>query len=265
MAAPTLLHETRTVFVPTTGAGLAWDDAEIAVYVTDVSGRDRQIPLLFLHGWGLSPRSYRALCDEIALLGYTVYAPAIPGFGGSAPLPDSLHHTFDRTAALLAETIPALALPTPLPCVGHSFGAGLGVTIADRNPGWISALVLLCPIGGAGPGVTTWLRLLGGLRHELTHDTLPRTLDAIPSLLHNPIALAASGIAAKHADLVDPIQRIAHTHVPVTVVSADQDTVVPTGRIAHVDNITYIPVHGKHGWPLTHPQECASLIATGVR
>ena len=40
-------------------------------------------PLLFLHGWGLSPRSYQDGVTRLTRAGVRVIAPALPGFGGS--------------------------------------------------------------------------------------------------------------------------------------------------------------------------------------
>src|SRR4051812_4175493 len=45
------------------------------------------MPVLFLHGWALGVRSYRRSIDRLVALGCQVYAPALPGFGGSADLP----------------------------------------------------------------------------------------------------------------------------------------------------------------------------------
>ncbi len=44
-------------------------------------------PVLFLHGWALNHRSYRHALRRLARSGVTVYAPSMPGFGGTAELP----------------------------------------------------------------------------------------------------------------------------------------------------------------------------------
>ena len=40
-------------------------------------------PLLFLHGWGLSPRAYADGIAKLGTGGVRVIAPALPGFDGS--------------------------------------------------------------------------------------------------------------------------------------------------------------------------------------
>jgi len=75
--------------------------------------------LLFLHGWGVSPRSYRDLIESLARLGFHVIAPAIPGFGGSTPLTDPSDRTFERIVerfrlALEAEGLDAAVLASTI-------------------------------------------------------------------------------------------------------------------------------------------------------
>ena len=69
-------------------ARLTWQRTTVqgrpAVY--GVAGEGR--PLVFLHGWGLSHRSYRRALGELIGKGVRIYAPALPGFGGTARLPE---------------------------------------------------------------------------------------------------------------------------------------------------------------------------------
>src|SRR5674476_1513861 len=44
-------------------------------------------PALFLHGWGLRPNGYREPIRRMGMAGCRVYAPAMPGFGGTPELP----------------------------------------------------------------------------------------------------------------------------------------------------------------------------------
>ena len=45
------------------------------------------LPVLFLHGWGLGQHSYKRAMKRLVQLGCRVFAPALPGFGGTADLP----------------------------------------------------------------------------------------------------------------------------------------------------------------------------------
>src|SRR3954468_3992415 len=41
-------------------------------------------PVVFLHGWALSDRTYRHALEQLVRRGHTVLAPALPGFRGTA-------------------------------------------------------------------------------------------------------------------------------------------------------------------------------------
>ena len=43
-------------------------------------------PALFLHGWGLDHKAYKRALSRLVRAGLHVYAPALPGFGGTAGL-----------------------------------------------------------------------------------------------------------------------------------------------------------------------------------
>src|SRR5205085_6504434 len=45
------------------------------------------VPVLFLHGWGLGQHAYKRALKRLVHQGCRVYAPALPGFGGTADLP----------------------------------------------------------------------------------------------------------------------------------------------------------------------------------
>src|SRR5579863_10065831 len=66
---------------------LAWQqvtvDGRAAAYGVAGDGP----PLLFLHGWALNHRTYRRALRLLVRHGIRVYAPALPGFGGTADLP----------------------------------------------------------------------------------------------------------------------------------------------------------------------------------
>lgn len=247
----TVTHEHLDVFA---------DNDRVDILCAYDPSSENPADVVFLHGWGLSPKSYQASIDAIAKRGYRVWAPALPGFGKSAALPDSLRDTYRRTADRMYLAVDGLGLTSPIPMVGHSFGAGLSVSIAHAHPDRVSQLVLVSPIGGAGASVTTWVRLIAGLRHEVQHNTFGRAVDAIPSFVRNPVALAASGIAAKHADLIDNYTALTTAGVPITVIAADHDEVVPIGGIPRVPGLTVHTVCGTHGWILGEPDVAGLLI-----
>src|SRR3954452_22877104 len=99
----------------------AWVDDRPVLY--GVAGTDG-LPVLFLHGWALGVRSYRRSIDRLVALGCQVYAPALPGFGGSADLPKrnfSLIGYADWVDAF-CETV---GINEQVFLIGHSFGGGV--------------------------------------------------------------------------------------------------------------------------------------------
>jgi pimeloyl-ACP methyl ester carboxylesterase len=122
-------------------------------------------PVVFLHGWGLSHRTYRHGLERLVGRGVQVLAPALPGFGGTTPLPPeqfSLEGYADWVAAFLTE----LGVEGPVTLVGHSFGGGVALRTAHDHPGHVGQLVLVnsigsrcCwPTGRSGTGGCTWPR-----------------------------------------------------------------------------------------------------------
>jgi pimeloyl-ACP methyl ester carboxylesterase len=77
-----------------------------------------------------------------------VYAPALPGFGGTArlPLEQRTLAGYGHWVGHLADTI---GLARPVTVVGHSFGGGIAITTAHRSPDLAERLVLVNSIGGS--------------------------------------------------------------------------------------------------------------------
>src|SRR3954471_4234643 len=66
-------------------------------------------PLLFLHGWGLSPRAYLPALRYLADRGYRITAPSLPGFGRSDARRNH-DHSLNGVADHMIEALDALAL-----------------------------------------------------------------------------------------------------------------------------------------------------------
>jgi pimeloyl-ACP methyl ester carboxylesterase len=218
-------------------------------------------PLLFVHGWGLSPRGYAPAINALAHRGWQVVAPTLPGFGDSTPVRGG-RGTLDRTAERLAEGLESLGLPEELPVVAHSYGSGVAVAIALERSYLFSGMTLVCPIGGAGSKVTSWAGLVAGIRREVKRSNLTRVVDTLPNLVRHPRAVASAGVAAKHTDLLDDITTLANRGMPVTMLLADADGVVPPARLTRLhehDGVRVEVVAGNHGWLLAEPDLFADL------
>src|SRR3954447_26806425 len=112
----------RTLF---SGGGRA---GELHLHRTKVQGRvayygvGRGGPaVLFLHGWGLGYRAYRRAIRRLTAKGHRVYAPCLPGMGGTADLPWA-RTNMEGCGAGVDAFLDRMELREPLFVIGHSFG-----------------------------------------------------------------------------------------------------------------------------------------------
>ncbi len=215
-------------------------------------------PLMFIHGWGLSARSYLPALTQMTPWA-RVYAPTLPGFGTSSPLPRRGRHDLPAYAAAVLATWRDGQLPQPMPIVAHSMGCGVAVKLARARPDLVTSLVLVCPIGGAGKHPVSWLRLAGSLAREAHVGFLPRLLDSGPSMVRNAGDAVHAGYVAKTADLHGDIRALVNSGRPITIIAASDDGVVPPGPLRS-SGATFLEVPGGHGWLLRRPAEFARVV-----
>ena len=235
-------------------------------------------PVVFLHGWALGQHAYKRALKRIVNLGYRVFAPALPGFGGTADLPAE-DGSFAGYAEWLDAWLAALGVDEPVSLVGHSFGGGVAIKLAHDHPDRVSSLVLVDAIGHP-----TW-RVVGdrartlserplwewGLRVPL--DVLPtlssrqlRSIleDALPNAVRNPQALWRVARLVRGCDLTAELTELGRRGLPATAIWGAGDRVVPRasfdGLCAALGSRGAI-VEGNHSWPLTHPDAFAETIA----
>jgi len=103
-------------------------------------------PVLFVHGWGASAYYYRKLLPAVMVAGWRVIAVDLRGHGGSDKPRDEALYTSAAMADHLEAVIDALGL-TRLALVAHSLGGGVALDVARRQPGRLSTLTLLAPVG----------------------------------------------------------------------------------------------------------------------
>ncbi len=222
-----------------------------------VYGPEAGRPLLFLHGWGMLVHGYRRAIEGLAAAGWTIHAMDLPGFGRSAPLPvsrSSLSGYADFLAAALAVSPVAGAR---VPVVGHSFGAGIAARVAVRHVDLFQALLLVCPVGGAGSSVGSWVALTRAVVTEFSQELAIRATDSVTAVIRHPLPLVRSAYAAKTADLTGELRTLHAGKVPVHLFLADRDSIVPAGQLASAPSTSTTVVRGNHGWMLTRPAEFA--------
>ena len=265
---------------------LVWKSTEVdgrpALY--GVAGEGA--PLVFVHGWGLGQHSYKRALKRLVHLGCKVYAPALPGFGGSAELPGD-RFNLDGYSAWIDGFLDAVGLPAEekVFLVGHSFGGAVSIKFAHDHQERVRTLVLVNSVGGSawtspGPGgavKSMGQRPLWDWGIHFPSDILPiphltRVLpvileDAIPNILRNPRALWRAGQLARSADLTDELEELRRRKLPVVVLWGDQDRIIPRpsfDALCAAIGAEGAVVSGNHSWLLADPDSFGEVMTNIV-
>ncbi len=240
------------------------------------------LPVLFVHGWALGQHAYQRALERLVRLGCQVYAPALPGFGGSRPLPTD-EGNFGAYAAWVDAFLAEVGVDEPVFAVGHSFGGGVATKLAHDFPDRVGYLVLINSIGG-----TTWLQAGNQVRsmaerplwHWAVHFPydllkvagLPTTVravvaDAVPNIVRNPSGVWRAGSLARRADLTVDLAEIKARQLPVLVLWGEGDGIIPRASfeaLCAAVGSTGKVVPGRHTWLLADPDSFGEVMANSV-
>jgi pimeloyl-ACP methyl ester carboxylesterase len=111
-------------------------------------------PLVVVHGGGGDARSWWKNIAELAA-NYSVYAPDLPGFGGSQPLDGNYY--IPELAEFLDKFAAGLGL-RKFNLVGHSLGGGVALHYTLKWPDKVKKLVLVSSLC-LGREIAFWVRL----------------------------------------------------------------------------------------------------------
>jgi len=236
-------------------------------------------PALFLHGWGLDHKAYKRALSRLVRAGVHVYAPALPGFGGTPALPGGptgLADYGDWTAAFLE----AVGVDGPALVLGHSFGGGVAILLAHDHPDLVRALVLINSVGGSA-----WAHSGSSMRSmaerplwdwglHFPADLFPvrqarRVLpvifaEAVPNLLRDPKSFWKAAGLARRADLSAELDSLRQRGLPVVVLWGSRDQLITRDSfedmcrsLGHPDVVT---VSGTHSWLLADPDAFGEVM-----
>ena len=267
-----------------TAAQPRWRDVRVddAVMRVMEAGDPDADPLLFLHGWGLSPRCYADGICRLTAAGVRVIAPCLPGFGGSDGPPllgpaGARGHGIDLPtyARRVGRLLDVLGVEQPVFVAGHSFGGGIALQLATERPERVRSLTLINSVGGA-PGRraglvdASWLRWALGAVTELSPRELARAApsmlrELVPNLLRKPVTLALSARVALTASLADQAADLVASGLPVLFVWGDADRLIAPGELGSVTgSLPAEVVRGRHGWLMTRPEEFSALLRNAL-
>ncbi|MEN0136655.1 MAG: alpha/beta hydrolase [Rhodococcus sp. (in: high G+C Gram-positive bacteria)] len=227
----------------------------------------RGSPVVFLHGWGLTPRVYGRSLEMLAQQGHRVVTPTLPGFGGT---PD--HAPEDRTfagyAAWLGRFLDDAGISEPVTLVGHSFGGGVAIQTAHDLPDRVARLVLVNSVGGGAWSSDGWHTRPIGERplwdwgasmlgealsiRSIAHTAASLVNGFLPNTLRDPGAVWRIAHLARRADLRRELGVLADRGLPVSLVWGRGDRMIPLASFESLRHaLRNPPVHtvtGGHGW-----------------
>lgn len=239
--------------------------------------------MLFVHGWALGQHAYKRALKRLVRLGCRVYAPALPGFGGTAGLPPD-QCNIAGYAAWAHAFLEAVGVDEPVLAVGHSFGGAVAAKLAHDYPGEVGHLVLINSVGGG-----TWLQA-GGTARSLAERPLwrwavhfPRDVvlsggivptlraileDAVPNLVANPVGMWQVASLARRADLTGELTGLRRRGLPMVVLWGEGDGIIPRDSFEALCAAVGEPgelVRGRHAWLLVNPDTFGEVMQTSVR
>lgn len=251
-----------------------WRDVDVDGATVRVMEAGSGDPFLFLHGWGLTPRSYEKGVTRLTGAGVRVIAPCLPGFGGSDAMPLG-QVSMKAYAARVGRLLDVLGIEHPVFVAGHSFGGGIAIQLATDRPERVRSLTLVNSVGGApgrrkGMVDTSWVSWAVGTIGEADARGFLRAApsmlrDYLPNVLRRPFTMALTARLALTASLGQQAQALVARGTPVLFIWADSDRVVAPGALADV--VTSLPaevIEGRHGWLLTEPEDFATLMRNAL-
>ena len=248
-------------------ASIEWRTAVVDSRSVDYGVGGSGEVVVFLHGWGLSPRAYPAAFESLLRRGVRVIAPALPGLGGTAELEPS-DRTFDGYAKWVSRFLDSIGVSTPVTVVGHSFGGGVAAAVAHDRPTLVSRLVLVNSVGGGAWSHSSGreypiharplLNWCGSAIAEAiatfpARGPLQLFLDeVVPNAMRNGGSLWRTANLARTADLIAVFETLAERATPVSMLWSIGDQVIPRASFDAIRTALVDPevreVRGNHNW-----------------
>ena len=248
---------------------LAWERGEVQGRPASWCAGGDGPPVVFLHGWALGNRTYRDVVRQLTSRRCRVVAPDLPGFGGTAALPEL---TLEALGAWVDELMATVGIDEPALVIGHSFGGGVAIKLAHAHPERIRYLVLLNSLG-----TTDVERPLWSWVFHFSQELLPRpknvdvlqavTGDVIGNVLRHPLGLWRTSELARRADLTGELADLRARGVPMLAITTEGDGVIPQAAFealcAAVGTEGRV-VPGRHSWLLADPDHFGEVLANVV-
>ena len=204
-------------------------------------------PLIVIHGGGGDARTWLPNILELSS-SYTVYAPDLPGYGGSQPLNGNYY--IPELTDFLDCFSDNLGIER-FHLVGHSLGGGVALNYALQSPHRIKKLVLVSSLC-LGSEIAFWVRLI-------SIPTLLRVLGAVTLSIFKGIKWMVKKVV-KQVEFVIPFSP-ASVNIGGSVATFREQRMVLANRFAEVLPPTLLVWGAKDGVvPVRHAYAAAQLI-----
>ncbi len=203
-------------------------------------------PLVVIHGGGGDARTWWKNITELSEK-YTIYAPDLPGYGGSQPLAGDYY--IPELSRFLGSFASNLGLER-FYLVGHSMGGGVALDYALKSPHKIKKLVLVSSLC-LGREIAFWVRLL-------SIPALLRSLGALTIAVLKSIKWLAEQL--NPAEFIMPLSPASMT-VGGNITTFKQQSMVLEDRLSEVTVPTLLVWGSKDPIvPVKHAYQAAKVI-----
>lgn len=227
------------------------------------------IPILFLHGWGISTEPYQEVLELIAQQ-HTVIAPDLPSFARS-PYPH-LIPDYDTYAKLILEFIEALNLEQ-VHIIGHSIGGGIAITLDTLILNKVKSIVLLDSTGIPSVSLPEIaLRRAIEMTAQISIPKLKLQFVDIPQVFsHNLLFNTGNVIQALLISLYKDLRHLLpKVQAPCLLLWSEKDLTTPLSAAQEMVNLIpnskLIAVEeGCHEWGLWYPEKLVAIALDFIR
>ena len=233
-----------------------------------VSGHGKPQPLLFLHGLGGSPYSFKAVIELLSRK-FFVVAPYMSAKWEKYKIRDFSDSNFEILADFLARLIDELKIEKPI-VVGYSMGGLLAVKLAVKYPEKIKGLVIVDGLV-ITPNKTLWqlARLFFGKTTKRIFTVkgfktfIGKYLDFMKNISFHPLVFINQAIYCSKAD---EECRICNLDTRTLILWGDKDKLLPLELALKMKNIIKNSElekveGGDHLWGISNPEILFEKVA----
>lgn len=226
------------------------------------------VPLLFLHGWGISTEPYQEVLERLARQ-HSLIAPDLPSFAQSSY--SNLIADYETYANFLLSFLDALEIDQ-VHLAGHSLGGGIAIALAAIAPEKVKSIVLIDSTGIPTDLLSIVPRRAIEMVAQVSLPKLKLQFFDIPkvfsqNLLFNTGNVLQALLLSLQADLQPLLPKIT---APCLLLWSEKDLTTPLtnaykmAELISNSRVTTV-TEGWHEWALWYPEKFAAIVLDFVQ